>query len=87
VATNQGLAVLALKSEAPVIPGFDERVGETHVLRLEPALEPPQGGIREERVRSFTEIFDSAIERAVRRRPEQWFWVHRRFRLPGGLKP
>jgi KDO2-lipid IV(A) lauroyltransferase len=87
VATNQGLALLALKSEAPVIPGFDERVGDAHVLHLEAPLEPPGEGPREERVRRFTEQFDAKIEQAVRRRPEQWFWVHRRWRLPGGMEP
>jgi KDO2-lipid IV(A) lauroyltransferase len=85
VATNQGLALLALKSGAPVVPGFDERVGTEHVIRLQPALAPPAGGTRDEQVREYTAAFDAAIEGAVRRRPDQWFWVHRRWRLPGGL--
>ncbi len=85
VATNQGLALLALKSGAPVVPGFDERVEGGHLLRLSPALEPPPEGPLEERVQRYTEAFDAAIEAAVRRRPEQWFWVHRRWRLPGGM--
>jgi len=82
VATNQGLALLALKSGAPVVPGFDERVGAEHVIRFLPALAAPSEGPREEQVRRYTEAFDAAIEEAVRRRPEQWFWVHRRWRLP-----
>lgn len=85
VATNQGLALLALKSGAPVVPGFDERVEGEHVIRFYPALVPPEEGTREEQVKRYTEAFDAAIEEAVRRRPEQWFWVHRRWRLPGGL--
>ena len=85
VATNQGLALLALKSGAPVVPGFDERVGERHVIRLYPALPSPAEGTREEQVREYTAAFDAAIEGAVRRRPEQWFWVHRRWRLPERL--
>lgn len=87
VATNQGLALLALKTGAPVVPGFDERVGGQHVMRVWPALEPPGEGSREQRVEAFTRAIDGAIEAAVRRRPEQWFWVHRRWRLPGGLGP
>ncbi|MBI5441044.1 MAG: lysophospholipid acyltransferase family protein [Deltaproteobacteria bacterium] len=82
VATNHGLALLALKTGAPVIPVFDERTGEGHVLTFHPALEPPREGEREERIRRYTALFDEIIEAAVRRRPEQWFWVHRRWRLP-----
>lgn len=86
VATNQGLALLALKSGAPVVAGFDEREeGGRHVIRIQSALSPPVAGTLEMRVRSFTEAFDSVIEAAVRRRPEQWFWVHRRWRLPGDM--
>ncbi len=82
VATNQGLALLALKSRAPVVPGFDERVDDGHVIRFQPQLPRPQDGSRDDQVRWFTERFDAAIEDEVRRRPEQWFWVHRRWRLP-----
>lgn len=82
VATNQGLALLALKSGAPVVPGFDERVDGQHVIRLYPALPLPGGSTRQEQVLRYTGAFDAVIEDAVRRRPEQWFWVHRRWRLP-----
>jgi len=87
VATNQGLALLALKSGAPVVPGFDERVEHGHVVRFYPALAAPTEGSREEQVKRFTASFDAAIEAAVRRRPEQWFWVHRRWRLPEEWTP
>lgn len=82
VATNQGLALLALKTGAPVVPVFDERTGDGHVLRFLPALEAPEEGTREERILRYTAAFDATIEAAVRRRPEQWFWIHRRWRLP-----
>jgi len=87
VATNQGLALLALKSGAPVVPGFDERVEGRHVIRMHPALRPPLEGTRQEQVRAYTECLDEAIEAAVRRCPEQWFWVHRRWRLPEDWAP
>jgi Kdo2-lipid IVA lauroyltransferase/acyltransferase len=82
VATNQGLALLALKTGAPVVPAIGERVEGGHVLRYLPALPPPESGSREERVRQYTEMFDGALEAAVRRRPEQWFWLHDRWRVP-----
>ncbi len=87
VATNRGLAVLALKTGVPVVQAFDRREGAGHVLCVKPALAPPGEGPQQERVRRFTEAFDAAIEQAVRECPEQWFWVHRRWRLPGGWAP
>lgn len=87
VATNPGLALLALKSGAPVVPGFCERRGAELAMRALPALDPPSEGSLDERVREFTRRFDAVIEAAVRRTPEQWFWVHRRWRLPGSMAP
>ena len=84
VATNSGLAILALKTGAPVIPGFDRREDGAHVVRFGPEIAPPSEGTLEERVRAFTAAFDATIEAAVRACPEQWFWVHRRWRLPEG---
>lgn len=87
VATNQGLAVLALKARAPVVPAFSTRLPEGQVIRFQPALAPPADGDLEERILRFTRTFDAVIEEAVRACPEQWFWVHRRWRIPGGMAP
>ena len=88
VSTNQGLALLALKSGTPVVPGFDRRqVDGRHVIQLGAVVEPPPAGNRDERVRTFTRTFDGVIEAAVRECPEQWFWVHRRWRVPRELQP
>ncbi len=86
VATNQGLALLALKTGSPVVPVFGERVAEGHVVRIGAPLAAPAEGPREERVQRFTQAFDAAVEEEARRRPEQWFWVHRRWRLPREVK-
>ncbi len=88
VATNRGLAVLALRTGAPVLPCFARReTGGRHVLNVGPPLEPPGPGPFEERVRRFTGRFDAVIEAEVRRNPSQWFWVHRRWRLPREWSP
>jgi len=87
VSTNRGLATLALRTGAPVLPAFDRREGAGHVAWCEPPLEPPPDGPPEQRIREFTRRFDRVIEEAVRRVPEQWFWVHRRWRLPKGMTP
>lgn len=87
VSTNRGLATLALRTETPVVPAFCRREGTGFVAWSEPPVEPPPQGTREDRIRAFTRTFDRVVEGAVRRCPEQWFWVHRRWRLPEGLAP
>lgn len=86
VATNEGLAVLALKAGAPVVPGFGLRVPGGQVVRFHEPLVPPESGDFRERVARFTAQCDEAIEGVVRECPEQWFWVHRRWTLPEGLE-
>ena len=88
VSTNQGLALLALKSGAPVLFCWGERVGDgSHILHVGPVVEPPEGsGNRDEAVTRFTQAFDKQLEWAVRQRPEQWFWLHKRWSLPTKFK-
>jgi KDO2-lipid IV(A) lauroyltransferase len=80
------LALLALKSGAPVVFGRDERTPEGHVVHFGPIIDPPEGAEREEAVREFTAAFDRAIESGVRARPEQWFWMHKRWDIPKGAR-
>jgi len=87
VSTNQGLALLALKSGAPVLSCFARRVSGGHRIQVGPAIPPPAEGEREARVCALTRSFDATIEAAVRACPEQWFWVHRRWRVPRELLP
>lgn len=79
--TSRSLAVLALKTGAPVIPAFIHRLPEGgHQITLEPAIPLARGGQREHDVVANTARFTEAIERQVRAHPEQWFWVHRRWK-------
>ena len=75
--TSRGMAVIALRSGAPVLPVFIRRVsGGRHVVEVEPAVPVPDGGD----VVAYTAAFNRAIEAAIRRAPEQWFWLHRRWK-------
>lgn len=85
--TTDGLARLALRTGAAVVPGFvlwDERQGK-YRLRFEPAMELARSGDAERDVVKATARFTKVIEDFVRRYPEQWFWIHRRWstRPPG----
>jgi len=75
--TLRSLAVLALRTEAPVVPVFIRRLaGGRHVVEIRPPVPPPADGD----AAAFTARFNEAIEEAIRRAPEQWFWLHRRWR-------
>lgn len=79
--TSRVLAVLALKTGAPVVPGFIRRLPDgRHEVQIEPALGLSRTGDRERDVAENTARFNAAIERHVRACPEQWFWVHRRWK-------
>lgn len=85
--TTTGLATIALRTQAIVLPVFvpwdEER--RRFVLRVDPPLTVSFTGSREEAVRELTSQFTSTIESYVRRYPEQWLWIHKRWntRPPG----
>jgi KDO2-lipid IV(A) lauroyltransferase len=80
-ATNFGLAMLALKSGAPVLPVFSYRREDgRHSARIGPPIPPAEAGDRAARVGVTTARYTAAIEEFVRRHPEQWFWVHNRWK-------
>lgn len=79
--TSRSLAVLALKTGAPVVPAFIHRLpGGDHVVTLEPAVALVRTGQLERDVEANTARFTEVIERQVRAHPAQWFWVHRRWK-------
>jgi KDO2-lipid IV(A) lauroyltransferase len=75
--TSKGLAVLALRTEAPVVPVFLRRTADgRHCMDVSAPLEPPADGD----VVAYTARFNRVIEGAIRRAPEQWLWMHARWR-------
>lgn len=81
VGTFRSLALIALASGAPVFPAASWRQADgQHVLRFEEPLRLLSHPSAREEVRLNTRLFNSAIERLILRHPEQWWWVHRRFR-------
>ena len=79
--TSRSLAVLALKTRAPVVPAFlHRRADGGHRLTLESPVALETSGQHEADVVANTARYTAAIERHVRQHPEQWFWVHRRWK-------
>lgn len=78
--TYRGPAVLALRSGAPVFMGTAVRAPDgRYDVRLRPIPDPPPGDA-EERAEALTAAYTGALEAAVRERPEQYFWHHRRWK-------
>ncbi|MFQ5664293.1 MAG: lysophospholipid acyltransferase family protein [Terriglobia bacterium] len=85
--TTAGLARIALRTDAAVVPVFvlwDEPLGK-YLLRFDPPLELVRTGDPERDVVENTARFTRVIEDYVRRYPTQWLWIHRRWstRPPG----
>jgi KDO2-lipid IV(A) lauroyltransferase len=88
-ATNFGLAMLALKSGAPVLPAFSARGADgRHRAWIGAPIPFAEAGDRAARIGVSTARYTAAIESYVRRYPEQWFWVHDRWkRAPDAGEP
>ena len=85
--TSSGLARLALRTDAAVVPGFLvwDFARRKYRLRFEPAVELSRTGDEEADVRENTQRFTRVIEDYVRVHPEQWLWVHKRWKTrPAG---
>jgi Kdo2-lipid IVA lauroyltransferase/acyltransferase len=88
--TTSGLARIALRTDAAVVPGFlswDES-RRKYRLRFEPAVELARTGNEESDVVENTARFTRVIEDFIRAHPDQWLWVHKRWKTrPPGEKP
>jgi KDO2-lipid IV(A) lauroyltransferase len=85
--TASGLARVALRTDAAVVPGFMvwEPVERKYVLHFGPELEFTETGDTEADVLAATAKCNQVLEAWIRRYPDQWLWIHRRWktRPPG----
>lgn len=86
--TFKSLAVLALNTGAPVIPASCWREPDgSHVLRFEDPLPLIESEDIGEAIRLNTRAYNVALERMLVRHPEQWIWMHRRWKLTPSPPP
>ena len=79
--TAPALALLALRFDCAVLPARVERLEGAHFrLTLYPPLDLPRTGNRDADVAALMRSVNATLEGWVRERPEQWFWVHSRWR-------
>jgi KDO2-lipid IV(A) lauroyltransferase len=81
---NAGLAKLAAHSGAAVVPGFAvwSDAEKKYILRFYPAVEISGDAAAD------TQRLQSVLERVIRENPDQWLWIHRRWKTrPPGEGP
>lgn len=87
--TTSGIARIARHTNAAVVPGFlcwDE-ARRKYRLRFEPAVELVRSENEESDVAKNTQRFTTVIEDYIRAHPDQWLWVHKRWKTrPAGEK-
>ncbi len=85
--TASGIARVALKTDAAVVPGFTiwDPALKKYRLRFDPAAKLIRTGNTQADVVANTALFTKVIEDYVRNYPDQWLWVHRRWKTrPAG---
>jgi KDO2-lipid IV(A) lauroyltransferase len=88
--TASGLAKIALRTDAAVVPGLSiwDPALRKYRLRFDPAVNLIRTGNNEADIAANTQLFTKIIEDYVRRYPDQWLWIHRRWKTrPEGQPP
>jgi Kdo2-lipid IVA lauroyltransferase/acyltransferase len=80
--TTAGIARVALHTDAAVVPGYAvwDTNSRKYRLRFEPAVELERTGESERDILVNTQKFARVIEEIIRKYPEQWVWVHARWK-------
>lgn len=88
--TTTSIAKLAVKTGAIVLPAFavwDDSKSK-YVVHLEPPVEYRKDDNSDENISELTQKITNVVERYVRKYPEQWLWIHKRWNTrPKGDKP
>jgi KDO2-lipid IV(A) lauroyltransferase len=79
-------AALALRYGAPVVVAWHHRVGSEHTLHFERLAFSPTGDVDRDELR-LTWVMTARLEYAIRQHPEQWVWMHRRWKQKPSSPP
>jgi KDO2-lipid IV(A) lauroyltransferase len=80
VQVHAAVALLAIRCKCPVIPAFCVREGNGFRIIIEPPLALQRTADLRADIEANIQIMMNAIERAIRRYPDQWFWFHKRWK-------
>ena len=87
---REQVALLAIQYNAPVIIGFGRRLDEDYhfEIGIQRLIRPQEWADKDDPVKWITQEYTTALENVVRRAPEQYLWVHRRWKhRPKGEEP
>ena len=80
-ATSTGVALLALRTGAPVLPGYLTPLRDgRYIIKFLPHVEMARTGDMVEDLRVNTQRLNNVIERIVLEQPESWLWGHKRWK-------
>ena len=79
--TASGPAIFAMRTGSPILPIFTVRTGEdTHEVIVEPHFYLERKATDEETVQFNIQKITSIIEKYIRKYPQEWGWMHRRWK-------
>jgi KDO2-lipid IV(A) lauroyltransferase len=80
-ATTTGMAIFALRTDAPVLPGYLTPVRNGHyTIKFLPPLEISRTGDMNIDLEVNTRRFNEVLEQIIREQPESWLWGHKRWK-------
>ncbi|MCK5695700.1 MAG: lysophospholipid acyltransferase family protein [Desulfobacula sp.] len=86
--TNKGMAILAMRNKALVVPLYIAKTNNTYVVEFLPEIPLQSTGDTIKDIENNTQNYTIAIELMVRKYPDQYFWVHNRWKTrPYSITP
>ena len=80
-ATTTSLALLALRTDAAVLPGYLTPFREgRYLIKFLPPLDLVRSGDMAADIQTNTQLFNQVLERIIRESPESWLWGHKRWK-------
>jgi len=78
--THKAIALLAIEHNVPMIVAVGRRVGEKYRIDVSDLIDPADYANDPNAVRAITQRFTTALENLIRPAPEQYLWLHRRWK-------
>lgn len=86
--TYKSIGLLAMTAQCPIVVGYARRQGKVaqYEVGVQRVIHPHEWETQEDPLRWITEAYSRAIEAFVRDEPEQYLWIHRRWKSEPGRK-